>query len=449
MGEAVRKGDAISLPVSLSREEAVAVAVKRLQRDDLDAAAIVLDALVELAPEDADVLHFRGILAHRRNEHVAALQLLQRALDIDPGYVDALNNLGNLHKEMGDLQDARAAYVRAIELQPSHVAAHNNLGVTLRALGHFDTAVEVLLRATELSPDNADILQNLGSAYRSQKDYAKAIDSYRKAIAIRPYNRDAYRYLAFTLYAMNEREKAIALVRQWLEFDPESAAARHLLAAYGGAPQPERADERYVRELFDDFAGSFDQVLRDIHYKAPGLVAERLRAAFPGAAARLAIIDAGCGTGLCGPLVRSQAKTLVGIDLSPKMLAKARSRGVYDRLCEAELKGFLEAAPPASWDAVISADTLCYFGRLEPVFAAAFAALAPSGAFVFTVERDGGEAGGAGFRLNAHGRYSHALAYLERALAAAGFVADAAQSSVLRREMDSPVEGFVITARKR
>lgn len=438
-----------SVPVSLTVAEAVAVAIKRLQAGNLDDAEPVLAALADVAPDDADVLHFRGILAHRRGRLEAALQLLRRAVEIDPDYVDAHSNLGNLYKETGDLENARDAYATAIKLNPKHVAALNNLGVTLRALGHADGAVEVLQTATGLSPGNADILQNLGSAYRTQKNYVQAIECFRKAIAIRPYNRDAYRYLAFTLYAMNEPEKAVALLRQWLDFDPDSPSARHLLAAYGGAPVPDRAEERYVRELFEDFAGSFDQVLRDIRYQAPELVAEALDEAFPPARVDLDILDAGCGTGLCGPLVRERARVLVGVDLSPKMLARAEAKDVYDRLVEAEITAYLEAAPPAGLDAVISADTLCYIGKLDAFFAAASGALVSNGALVFTVEKDDGPAGERGYRLGAHGRYSHALPYLERALRAAGFDVEAVQTQILRREMDSDVEGFVITARNR
>ena len=36
----------------------------------------------------------------------------------------------------------------------------------------------------------------------------------------------------------------------------------------------------------------------------------------------LDVLDAGCGTGLCGPLVAPYARRLVGVDLSEAMLAR-------------------------------------------------------------------------------------------------------------------------------
>ena len=44
------------------------------------------------------------------------------------------------------------------------------------------------------------------------------------------------------------------------------------------------------------------------------------------------ILDAGCGTGLCGPLVAPHAQRLTGVDLSAGMLAQASEKGVYDEL---------------------------------------------------------------------------------------------------------------------
>lgn len=53
------------------------------------------------------------------------------------------------------------------------------------------------------------------------------------------------------------------------------------------------------------------------------------------------ILDAGCGTGLCGPLLRPFASHLTGVDLSPRMVEKAHDRGSYDTLEVTELSAFM------------------------------------------------------------------------------------------------------------
>ena len=68
------------------------------------------------------------------------------------------------------------------------------------------------------------------------------------------------------------------------------------------------------------------------------------------------------------------------------MLVQAQAAGCYDALEKAELTAYL-AAHPGAFDVVLSADTLIYFGALEYCFpAAAYAALAPGGILVFSVE---------------------------------------------------------------
>ena len=63
---------------------------------------------------------------------------------------------------------------------------------------------------------------------------------------------------------------------------------------------------------------------------------------------------------------------MVGVDLSPAMLAKARGKGIYDRLVEDDVMRFLaaETALEARYHLILAADVFIYFGELAPVLAA-------------------------------------------------------------------------------
>ena len=159
------------------------------------------------------------------------------------------------------------------------------------------------------------------------------------------------------------------------------------------------------------------------------------------------MLDAGCGTGLCGPLVAPYARSLVGVDLSGHMIAHAKERKVYDSLVKGELTTFLKEVS-AKYDLIISADTLVYFGPLEDVIEAAAGALRRGGRLVFTVEELRGVAGDhPGYTISPHGRYSHARAYVERVLAANDLDAEIACAE-LRLEAGTPVAGLVVKATK-
>jgi len=174
------------------------------------------------------------------------------------------------------------------------------------------------------------------------------------------------------------------------------------------------------------------------------LVVEMVARSGVEASGTLDILDAGCGTGLCGPLVAPYARRLVGVDLSEAMLARARERSVYDELAKRELTAYLQDAGE-SFDVIVSADTLVYFGPLEAVTAAAANALRPGGVLVFTVEELSRDTGNAGYCLSPNGRYRHSPAYLERVLAEAGLESEILPAE-LRLEAGEPVAGLVVRA---
>jgi predicted TPR repeat methyltransferase len=161
--------------------------------------------------------------------------------------------------------------------------------------------------------------------------------------------------------------------------------------------------------------------------------------------ASLDVLDAGCGTGLCGPLLKPFASRLTGVDLSGGMLEKAQGRDLYDALHRQELTAFMAERPDA-FDVVVSADTLVYFGELEAAMRAAARTLKPGGWLCFTVEAL--EEGLDSYRLQPHGRYAHSRAYLETALKQAGLRVVKIHGVYPRYEGGVPVEGWLAVARR-
>jgi predicted TPR repeat methyltransferase len=217
-----------------------------------------------------------------------------------------------------------------------------------------------------------------------------------------------------------------------------------MLAACTGRDVPERASNAFVETTFDSFAASFEAKLARLSYRAPALVAAMLEDCGLKPSRRLDVLDAGCGTGLCGVLVAPFARRLVGVDLSEGMLAHAKEKEVYHALIRAELSEYLRNNSEA-FDLIVSADTLVYFGDLKGVIAAFAAALRPNGRLVFTLEHAAGDVADAGFRLELHGRYSHARPYVEQLLTTLGLQSKVVQAE-LRMEAGAPVQGLVIGA---
>jgi predicted TPR repeat methyltransferase len=209
---------------------------------------------------------------------------------------------------------------------------------------------------------------------------------------------------------------------------------------------PRRASDPFVAATFDRFAASFEAKLASLGYRAPALVAAMLEESVPAPRKDMDTLDAGCGTGLCGALIAPYARRLTGVDLSAGMLERAREKSVYDELVEGEMTAYLRAARNC-FDLIVSADALVYFGALEDVVAGGRSG-APAGRAFHLHARGCGEAQAPlGYRLELHGRYSHARSYVERLLADAGLACRIVEAE-LRMESGTPVPGLVVRATK-
>lgn len=445
-------GDDDRLPVppgvtEVGLDEAMRIAVELHQQRRLEGAETLYRRILQAAPGHAGACCLLGVARHQQGSNEEALDLIRRAITLEPGSAGFHNNLGNVLAAIGQLEQARAAYEASINADPGVAEAHNNLGSVYRSLGREDLARERYESAVALDPGNVRAWCNLGLCCSRMGDMVGAVRHLVKAIELGPTRSNAADLLGMTYYKFGRIAEAAEVYRQWKEREPDNPVPAHMYAACSGTDVPPRASDSYVEDAFDRFADSFEQVLNErLQYRAPQLCAELLAECLPSPSASLVVLDAGCGTGLCGPLVLPWARDLWGIDLSVGMLEHARSKGCYHHLRKAELTEYLRGTP-AQWDVIVSADTLCYFGELAELMQASAASLRPGGVFVFTVEALPDDAD-AEFRIQPNGRYAHVRRYLDRVLSAAGLESLQARREVLRNEGMAQVPGWLIAARR-
>ncbi|MEJ8857885.1 tetratricopeptide repeat protein [Variovorax robiniae] len=433
----------------VSLDDALKLAIAMHRANGLDDAEKVYARILAVAPDHADTLHFMGVLQHQRGRSDRALALIRRSLAMNSSLPDWHNNLGNVLLETGHLDEAASEYEEAVRLGPDRADIWNNLGVLRRQQGRLADSEAAYRRAVELDPKYIDAHTNLGVLLQNLLRSQEALEALSKALELKPRYGRTRQALGLAYYMLGRFDEAAQVYHEWLKDEPGNPEALHHLAACSGQGVPERATDAYVESVFDGFADSFDAKLAKLSYRAPQLIAQTLPALLGEPRGTLDVLDAGCGTGLCGPLIAPHARRLVGVDLSARMLARAEPRQVYHALHKAELTAFIEGEPAESLDLIVSADTLCYFGDLAAVTRAAARALRLGGWLVFTVEAIPDDAAeGLDFHLNPHGRYAHRASYLHAVLGAAGFTSIDAQPAHLRLEADKPVDGFVVSARK-
>ncbi len=338
-----------------------------------DAEQVYHQAL-EVDPNAADVHYNLGHALHVDGRLDDAEYSYRRAMALDAMAFPAYFNLGRLLQHEERLEEAEACYRRASEIVPESTATHSSLGETLYQLGRFEEALIAFEAAVASDPASAGGHFNVGKALDALGRLDEAVGGYARTVELDPDSAAARESLVRGFERLGRRDEAIQALAQWLFHAPEHPIGTHLLAAITGIDVPARASDAYVRDTFNPFAAEYDLALERLSYRGPVLIALALTQGCGEPAAALEVLDAGCGTGLCGPSLRPYARRLTGVDLSPDMLARAGRRGIYDELVERELVGWL-AERVGAFDIIAAADTLIYFGALEPVFEAAGRAL--------------------------------------------------------------------------
>lgn len=331
-------------------------------------------------------------------------------------------------------------------------------------------AIRVLRTLTKSQPGYragwdlmADLQEKMGrkaaaARTREQADIEEAVVWCDKAEAARERNRDeesrrcleralelepecpnALWWLADYWHERSRRKKALGYYKRFLELEPDDAEAKHMIAALGGRKAPKHAPDDYVRNQFDSYAEDFDKSLVDeLEYQGPELTMKALGKVWPEDAPPADVADLGCGTGLMGVRIKPHARTLIGVDLSPKMIKEARKRRIYDRLETGEITKFLRGRK-GKFDMIVCADVIIYVGDIREMFKAVADALRPGGVFAFTAESQGKP----GFALTDSGRYAHSPAWLREAGEAAGMTELHAFKDRLRYERGKPVKGYI------
>lgn len=280
--------------------------------------------------------------------------------------------------------------------------------------------------------------------YLQRGDAAAAADILAQVVKIVPGFATAWFALASIREATGDRDGAIAAFAAARDADrADYHGARLHLARLGVGEATPAMTSVYVRRLFDQHAPDFDAALVErLDYRGPALLLEAVRA-IKGTPLRLgSVLDLGCGTGLGGAAFRPFCDWLVGVDISPGMIAEARAKRLYDRLEAADLLEFLASEAGASHHLALAADVFVYCSDIAPIAAAVARALAPDGLFAFTVETHNEP----GVRLQGTLRYAHGAAHVRAAIGAAGMQILQLTEASTRNEKGMPVPGLLVVA---
>ncbi|MBY6263318.1 tetratricopeptide repeat protein [Azospirillum sp. 412522] len=419
-------------------------------------------------------------------DHAGAAGAFRAAVTIDPANGEAWSALAETEGATDPMERGAASFQRAVRLEPGNWTWRLMLADALLHRGEIDAAHAYFhIMAIERS-DSAPVRLGLARCLAALGRSEEALEEFRETVALRPDDRDAVLALAEALTASGDALAAVellqplarryeddaavhhALGRSWLALrepvkaltalrhardnaEGDEAAAIERLAAALEAGAGADLSAAYVRALFDRYADRFDQdLVGKLGYAAPDLLRSAVDRVLSDAEG-LRILDLGCGTGLAGVAFRPLAAYLAGVDLSPRMVEKARQRTLYDDLSVGDVVEAMERTP-GGWDLLVAADVLVYIGDLRLFFSAAARALPTGGCLAATVERlpvDPLSQSAAPFVLGTTRRYAHAETYVRETATAAGFTIRLMEPCTPRREKGIPVAGLLFVMERR
>jgi predicted TPR repeat methyltransferase len=277
-------------------------------------------------------------------------------------------------------------------------------------------------------------------------DLAAAADLLLQATELAPGFASAWFTLGEIREQLGKRDAAILAFRKAQQADPGDRHGASLRLMLLGAEKLSGMPPAYVRALFDQYAPKFESALvDDLGYRGPALLFKAVLAA------RLAVkkpaffrraIDLGCGTGLAASAFAREVDHFIGIDLSPRMIEKARLSGLYAELEVADMLEGLRSKPDASANLVLAADAMVYVADLAPLLREVRRVHVPGGLLAFTAETHPGD----GVIIGEGLRYAHSAAYVRASIADAGLTLSRLEVLSARNEDNVPVPGLVVVA---
>jgi predicted TPR repeat methyltransferase len=360
------------------------------------------------------------------------------ALALAPGRPSVMLNLGVTHFHLGHWQESIPLLEQAGAAEPDQQSTWACLGLAHEALGQWQPAVDSLTKALSLTPDNARLYLTRGRCRLRLYEVNLAMQDFDRAVMKDPTFAEAWSERGSLLRELNRLDEATICFEKALALGADPDLHDYYLASVRGTGAPAAPPRRYVEALFDDYAPDFQAHLVDLlRYQAHESL---VRPLLDAGRCYATVLDLGCGSGLCGSLIRPLADSIDGVDVSSAMLEQARQRGVYRDLVHDDLTSFL-AATTLRPDLVLAADVFIYVGDLAGVFESVRRILEPNGCFAFTVER---AAEGRDMELLPSLRYAHSEPHVRQLAQQHGFSVRQIFAAPLRHDQSRPIQGLYV-----
>jgi protein O-GlcNAc transferase len=195
------------------------------RKGDMQQAETIFREVIHVHPQNADALHFIGLISFRHKKYDAAIEHIRRAIELNPNCADAYNNLGIIYQTVGHHNEAIRHYRKALQIEPGSVNAYYNLGIALQSEGQTDEALLCFKKTIELNPCIAGPFYYAGLILHQKGQMEEALASFLKSVELDPNLSGAYYMIAIIFHAQGQIVEAIGYYQQAIEHYPDNVDA--------------------------------------------------------------------------------------------------------------------------------------------------------------------------------------------------------------------------------
>lgn len=376
----------------------------------LDKALLSIEQAITLE-KLASFYNEKGLILEELGRIDEAQEAYQKAIDLDSYFPDSFTNLANIYQSKKMFTQAEDNYKRALSLDNNFLNAHHNLASLLYKQDRKTESLEHYRSALLINPQHISTLYNLAVILEEMGEYTEAAGLYFNILALNAHPSYIDFRIASTLSALatqgkKEKKQALEFAKGWVKHFPGNMIACQTNDSLNGKIADKAQALQYAERLYDAFADSYDETMQKIEANVLRSIFENL----PEKSYKN-ILDLACGTGSFSTNLLNDFNMLIGVDISDKMLEKAKEKKKYTSLIHADALTFLKTNQ-TSFDLILAAELICYLPNVSELLNEINSHLTPNGIFVLTIE----ETNEKEMLLAINGRYLHPFSYIEELL---------------------------------
>lgn len=333
---------------------------------------------------------FRGDALRALSRPQEALEAYREAILLDPNDALARTDYASLLFDQKDYANALNASDSAIFIDPAFADPYVVSGNILSALGYADQAVFAYHRAFSLDEENKDLGDYVAYLYTTQQMVDQAMPIYFTLAEKDPNNAILQLKIGAALLFFLQNGASLSQISQYAGAWEKTFGSNPLVSPFAQEIKTNNVNYNpltieHLTAFFDAAAQEYDITRAGEGYAVPDLLKEAMDKTF-GVRTNLEILDIGCGTGLCGAVVKPYAVPdgLYGVDVSSKMLDAAYDKKIYDKVFNGDFAHYI-AQNERRFDLILAGDVLPYNADFNAAVGSLRTALKDKGYLIFSL----------------------------------------------------------------